>query len=254
MGHPAMSTDPSPDAPTAASRDDPATFAKAVLTIVRARDASAVWFAARQAAETWIGAPFAALYSHRCSHRSTSVSILGARGVSSRFLAEYEQVRAEDVFFQIAVDERRPVNAGLELPRSDWPGTRVGRFLARWDIGPSLQAPVIVGGRLVGMFNLARRRKHGEFSARDCSRFETLCEALAGTRVFAAGATDTIAPGLVGRLGEVAALVRRGFTRKMIARHLGVSEETVKTHLARLYRAEGVASKAEYVARLPLPM
>jgi DNA-binding NarL/FixJ family response regulator len=53
---------------------------------------------------------------------------------------------------------------------------------------------------------------------------------------------------LTARESEVLALLARGLSRRDIAHELGVSAETVKTHLERLYRRLGVTDRTDAVA------
>ncbi|HRE25932.1 MAG TPA: response regulator transcription factor, partial [Anaerolineales bacterium] len=65
------------------------------------------------------------------------------------------------------------------------------------------------------------------------------------------GATAKRAPDAVGlteREGEVLAAVARGERSKEIALHLGISERTVKAHLASIYGKLGVDSRAAAIA------
>lgn len=50
-------------------------------------------------------------------------------------------------------------------------------------------------------------------------------------------------PPLTVRQGEVLALVRQGFTNRVIALTLGIGEETVKTHVRLLLEKHGVGSR-----------
>jgi DNA-binding NarL/FixJ family response regulator len=51
------------------------------------------------------------------------------------------------------------------------------------------------------------------------------------------------------RQSEIIALIADGYCDKQIARHLGMSERTVQSHLQRLYLRHGVHSRAAIVAR-----
>ncbi|MFZ2031565.1 MAG: response regulator transcription factor [Vitreimonas sp.] len=55
---------------------------------------------------------------------------------------------------------------------------------------------------------------------------------------------------LTGRQKEVLAELLKGQASKEIARGLGIAEGTVKIHLAAIYRALGVRTRAEAIARL----
>ena len=50
---------------------------------------------------------------------------------------------------------------------------------------------------------------------------------------------------LSAREEEVLALVARGLPNKLIARHLGISERTVKGHLTRIFERVGVADRTQ---------
>lgn len=50
---------------------------------------------------------------------------------------------------------------------------------------------------------------------------------------------------LTAREQEILALVARGESSPAIARHLGLAESTVKTHLANVYRKTGVQNRVQ---------
>lgn len=54
-------------------------------------------------------------------------------------------------------------------------------------------------------------------------------------------------PALTERQAEVMAAMLRGLPNKLIARHLGISDATVKTHLSAIFRELGVQSRTEAV-------
>lgn len=54
-------------------------------------------------------------------------------------------------------------------------------------------------------------------------------------------------PGLTQRQGDVLAAMLRGLPNKLIARQLGISDATVKTHLSAIFRELGVQSRTEAV-------
>ncbi|MGE3302014.1 MAG: response regulator [Hyphomonadaceae bacterium] len=56
--------------------------------------------------------------------------------------------------------------------------------------------------------------------------------------------------GLTGRQRDVLGELMRGLSSKEIARNLSIAEGTVKIHLAAIYRAVGVRTRAEAIARL----
>jgi DNA-binding NarL/FixJ family response regulator len=54
---------------------------------------------------------------------------------------------------------------------------------------------------------------------------------------------DEEGDGLTGRQSEIAACVARGMSNKQIARHLGISPTTVKTHLHNIFERMGVSGR-----------
>ena len=58
------------------------------------------------------------------------------------------------------------------------------------------------------------------------------------------------AGGLTSREQDVAALLFRGYTYRMIAQELYLSETTVKTHIQKIYRKLEVKNKAEFIRKL----
>lgn len=55
-------------------------------------------------------------------------------------------------------------------------------------------------------------------------------------------------PGLTGRQREIVACAARGLSNKQIARHLGISPETVKTHLHHVFERHGVHGRVALLA------
>jgi DNA-binding NarL/FixJ family response regulator len=63
-------------------------------------------------------------------------------------------------------------------------------------------------------------------------------------------APPTSVEGLTGRQKDVLVQLLKGQSSKQIARVLGIAEGTVKIHLAAIYRAAGVRTRAEAIAKL----
>ena len=66
-------------------------------------------------------------------------------------------------------------------------------------------------------------------------------------RVSAPVVPDNVLDGLTGRQREVARLLGHGFTNKAIGSMLGMTENTVKVHVAAIFRALGVTNRTEAV-------
>lgn len=64
-------------------------------------------------------------------------------------------------------------------------------------------------------------------------------------RVLLESRRTAAAPALTQREREVLDLVRRGLANKQIARHLGISERTVKAHLTSVFASLGVSDRTQ---------
>ena len=74
--------------------------------------------------------------------------------------------------------------------------------------------------------------------------------AIRGGTEAAPGAWSADAADVTPRQREILALLSRGLPNKVIAARLGIAEATVKMHVTALFRALGVQSRAELLARL----
>ena len=91
-------------------------------------------------------------------------------------------------------------------------------------------------------------------------RRETIRETVVVKEVLVPAGAPTVGPfapniaqqqtlGITGRELEILALVARGFSNREIATHLFVSENTVKTHCARVFDKLGAARRTQAVQR-----
>ena len=78
---------------------------------------------------------------------------------------------------------------------------------------------------------------------RAAARGEAPLAPKAARAVLTARATGRPAEDLTPREREVLTLVAQGKANKLIARELGISEKTVKTHLTRVFEAIGVTDR-----------
>jgi two-component system, NarL family, response regulator YdfI len=96
----------------------------------------------------------------------------------------------------------------------------------------------------VALFDTIRAAARGETLLRPEIMARVLAQA--GSSSIAKDLPDTVA--LTDREREVLAAVARGERSKEIALHLGISERTVKAHLASIYGKLGVDSRAAAIA------
>lgn len=83
-----------------------------------------------------------------------------------------------------------------------------------------------------------------------CLASVVLTSTLVGRRLPSATGSIPASWGLTGREQEVARLIQRGLSNKEIARELGVSSNTVKTHLRAVFDKSGIRSRLGLMAVL----
>lgn len=103
------------------------------------------------------------------------------RGVSERFICEYERLaRHEDRLLAQVVETRRSMRDEDAYPRGAWKRSLLYReFASAHGIRHVLCAPVVAGGELLGILHMGRSHDDARFSAGEAQRVATFCEALA---------------------------------------------------------------------------
>jgi DNA-binding CsgD family transcriptional regulator len=104
--------------------------------------------------------------------------------------------------------------------------------------------PVYRGSRAVAALSLSALRRRAEMP-----RLAAVLEAAGDALLAALEAPD---PGLTPRERQLLGLLDQGLRFKQVARRLGISEATAKTHARHLFRKLGASSRAEavHLARL----
>ena len=182
-----------------------------------------------------------------------------SHGVMNGFLPEYEKFRACDPLFRHVVATSRFTHSMELFDRRSWFDQPLHSFLSRWGLHYSIEAPLTFNGTVRGTLNLARcgteyfstfsiemsRFLSSEVNAafqRICE-FEALQAELQWTRV------PTDVPGPNTRASQVMQAAASGLSNREIASRLGVSENTVRTHLKQIYKRLGVHTRAQLARR-----
>jgi DNA-binding CsgD family transcriptional regulator len=118
-------------------------------------------------------------------------------------------------------------------------------FLARDGLHHGVNMFVFDDERDLGDLRIWRARGRPEFSARDTDLLDAL-EPYLRRALLSCGRHD----GLTPREREVSVLVARGCTDRDIARILGISFGTVRTHLANAMTKSGCGNRAELAAAI----
>jgi DNA-binding NarL/FixJ family response regulator len=172
-----------------------------------------------------------------------SIVVAGEAADGEEALAEAERLRPDVVLMDLAMPRRDGVSAMRELRRR-LPATRaivLTSFADEERLLPAIRAGA--AGYLLKDAEPAElvRAVHAAHAG------EALLDPAVAARVVAALAEPAGAAGerLTAREREVLALVGRGLSNKRIARELGLSEKTVKTHVGHVLAKLGAADRTQ---------
>ncbi len=141
----------------------------------------------------------------------------------------------------VLMDQRMPGDDGFSTLRTlleRWPGLRVLMLSSS-----ATQAEVRIAKRdgAVGYLSKSADRK---------TLLSAICKVAAGGTVFPTEeSSEDVLKSITGRELEVLQHMGRGLTRVEIGGVLGISEQTVKSHLKAIFAKLGAADRAEAVAR-----
>ncbi|MGJ4994662.1 response regulator transcription factor [Bradyrhizobium sp. HKCCYLS3077] len=145
-----------------------------------------------------------------------------------------------------------------------WRHSASFEMLHEWGFAYNMGGPLWSSDKIVGVLFTATTNKDAPYTSQTRQRMELLCRAgsLALTNM-KAGEIEAhlsvtpvhepaplLSASLPPRSAEVAVRVCRGQTNKEIAREMGISDQTVKEHVANLCRRFGAHNRTELAALL----
>jgi DNA-binding CsgD family transcriptional regulator len=244
------------------------TLADCALRVAESRSLDALGTACRHAIGRLTGSSTFGLYWLNGDAPKLFVSA----DVPDGFLADYRTGLARcDPFVDSILDDGQVVDGLSLIGAHHWPRSIVYDLLRTWGFGHDMCGPLRVEDRIVGVFYTGLPHWRAPYNAEHRQHMEVLCRAssLALTNMIEAGMLDdravprasgralpapTAAASIDARLppraAEVARLVCRGRSNKEIARDMGISDQTVKDHVASLCRRFGALNRTELAARL----
>jgi len=173
-----------------------------------------------------------------------------------------------DPFVDSILCKGRVVDGRSLIGPYHWPRSISYDFLRTWGFSYNMCGPLRLEDKIVGVFYTGTPDWNTPYTSDDRERMELLCRAgsVALTNLAKAGVVDDKAgPPPAGRdlpaptvmydqlpprAADVARLVCRGRSNKEIARDMGISDQTVKDHVASLCRRFGALNRTELAARL----
>lgn len=101
---------------------------------------------------------------------------MACEGAPDGFIEEYEAAgRVADPLLDYLRVRRVPVHEGVLFDRRSWPRQPLGRLMLEWGFEHSLQGPLIIGNRVVGTLDFARRPGVRPFDEADLGVLGWVC-------------------------------------------------------------------------------
>lgn len=178
------------------------------------------------------------------------------RGLPDSFVDCYNEVGIpHDPVMSGVIERHTPVHNQLVLSPENWRRSAIYQHVAlRYGIEHIMMGPLVGGGHLVGKVYLMRNSETMPFVAEDLNRFSALCThlsvCLATLRARATALESPMAKCLTQRELQIADLVAQGQRTVQISASLGITQNSVKQALKRMFIKLNVSTRAEMVAQL----
>ncbi|MBD1807548.1 GAF domain-containing protein [Microcoleus sp. FACHB-SPT15] len=178
------------------------------------------------------------------------------RGLPDSFVDCYNEVGIpKDPVMSSVIERHAPVHNHLVLSPENWKRSAIYQHVAlRYGIEHIMMGPLVGGGHLVGKVYLMRNSQTMPFSTEDLSRLSALCThlsvCLATLRASATAPDSGVVKCLTQRELQIAGLVAQGKRTAEISTTLGITQNSVKQALKRMFLKLDVSTRAEMVAQL----
>lgn len=179
---------------------------------------------------------------------------------NQKFLSEYEDIRRHDPIFMRMLQKKSLTHSSEVFRDRVWRKQPLYKFLSKWGLDHTIEAPLIIDGQVQGTLNIARGGLHFKNDSLSYAQFicgeinaayKRICEIAELKREIAclrlpSDTFDKLSP----RLQEVIELAITGASNRVIADRMGITENTVRHHLKLIYRELDVHNRAELVQRV----
>lgn len=240
-------------------------LAQQIIAIAESRSIEALRRAVSSAFEQATGSPALGLYLFE----ESCPKLLVSSHVEDGMLDLYQSGmwRSDPILNHVTVTGCCGAGESL-IGQEHWQNSLTFRALSQWGLHQNLGGPIRFEDRIIGVLYTARRGEDASYNGADHLSIDLVCrssslaivnlvnrgilrgvEMLPSTKPmsqYSRPATELLSP----RLAEVAIRLCRGHTNKEIARDIGISDQTVKDHLAALCRRFGVHNRTQLAARI----
>ncbi|MGB7416129.1 MAG: helix-turn-helix transcriptional regulator [Thermosynechococcaceae cyanobacterium] len=174
-------------------------------------------------------------------------------GVPETFRDRYQHIGGDgDQISQQMIKDQIPVHNLSVYSRQEWHQSSLYQSLFRiYELEHGLVAPLIGNGCLIGGIYFMRGEGLPAFHDGDRIQLSCLCLHLSvRLATFRLALDPSLVNSLTPRELDIADLVARGCSNRVIALKLNISRDAVKQVLKRMFRKLGVSARAEMVAKL----
>jgi DNA-binding CsgD family transcriptional regulator len=234
-------------------------LADRLMSIAESRSVASLGEACCAAVGELTGSPTVGLYLLEGDEPELAYS----RHVADDFLDNYKAgFWKTDPVLDTIMTRGRAADGASVIGAHHWAGSESCQMLRHWGFSYNMGGPLVCDSRIVGVLFTATRDVHSPYTALLRERMDILCRAgsLALANMMNAGLGPArimlgVMPPqppikLPPRSADVAQRVCRGQTNKEIARDMGISDQTVKEHVANLCKRFGAHNRTELVACL----
>ncbi|MDR3468315.1 MAG: LuxR C-terminal-related transcriptional regulator [Xanthobacteraceae bacterium] len=239
-------------------------LADRLMSIAESRSVRALGIACCSAIGELTGSPTVGLYLLEGAEPDLVYSRYVANGLLDNYKAGFWK---HDPVLDCILTAGRAADGASLIGAQHWRHSPSFEMLHEWGYAYNMGGPLWCGGKIVGVLFTATSDGEAPYSSLLRQRMDMLCRAgsLALANMMNAGElevesnaillrTDAVtlpaAMRLPPRSADVAIRVCRGQTNKEIARDMGISDQTVKEHVANLCRRFGVHNRTELTACL----
>ncbi|MCU0534814.1 MAG: LuxR C-terminal-related transcriptional regulator [Hydrococcus sp. Prado102] len=178
------------------------------------------------------------------------------QGVSNTILKRYQEVGCDrDPLMRFAIEHHTPVDEQLIFTSEQWQRSLIYQHVfSRYQIEHIAIAPIIGNGRLLGKIYVARNKDSTPFTTHDLSKLGALSThlsvCLAALRSRQQAIESPFVQYLTKREQQIANLIARGLKTPELSDKLGITQNSVKQALKRIFVKLNVSTRAEMVAKL----
>jgi DNA-binding CsgD family transcriptional regulator len=178
------------------------------------------------------------------------------RGLSDRIVNQYQEIGyRNDPLMSYAIEHHAPVHDLVILTSEIWQHTNIYRqVFSRYDIEHLAIAPLVGNGRILGKVFLTRGKDSKAFTRLDLDRLSALSAHLSvclATMQWRSRSSESIfLHYLTKRERQIADLVAQGLKTAELSLELGITQNSVKGALKRIFLKLDVSTRAEMVAKL----